>query len=298
MPAETEEAVPPPEITHLTPFELHGRGAVKKHLETREIISMEGFFARLAALDDAEDAPTWGHARDAGDALPPRPARLLRSVEGFCVFLPEDEEVPVLIVGETKALQRPVAELRPGQRVVLMPGSDRSSMLAELFDSFDQRLGPAYPLLYARALSEAWKNAGGSDRALAARVGVEEATVATWRRGEHRPQQDHVLYEVLKLSEIQPAWTQRTNIREYLSTVRGHHRQIAKIFDEAVVETVVELGDQARAQLEPLGLDLDAFFNSVQVVTVASVSDTSRDVPGSAIGQFLTADHPLLKIAA
>lgn len=296
--AESEAPVHPPEIVQLEPFALAGRGAVKERAETREIISMNDFFARLAALDDAEDTPTWGAGRDAGQTLPPRPARLLRSVEGFYVFLPEDEGVPVLIGGGSKALPRAVVELRPGQRVVLIPGSDRSSILAELFDSFDERLGPAYPLLYARAFAEAWRNAGGSDRALAGRVGVDEATVATWRRGEHRPQQDHVLFEVLKLSGLEPAWTNRMRIREYLATVRGHHRQIAKIFDEAVVETVVELGDHARRQLEPLGLDLDAFFNSVQVLTVASVSNTSHHVRGSSIGQFLTADHPLVKEAA
>lgn len=295
---EHDESVAPPAAAQLEPFTLSGRGTVKKRTETREIISMDGFFARLAALDD-EDVPTWGGGpRETGPTLLPRPARLVRSAEGFCVFLPEGEEVPVLVGGESRTLQCGVAELRPGQRIVLMPGSDRASMLAELFDSFDQRLGPAYPLLYARAFVEAYKNAGGTDRALAERVGVDEATVATWRRGEHRPQQDHVLFAVLELSGLEPAWTNRTKIREYLATVRGHHRQIAKIFDEAVVETVVELGDQARSRLEPLGLDLDAFFNSVQVIKVASVSGTSHDVPGAVVGQFLTPDHPLVKVVA
>jgi len=67
-------------------------------------------------------------------------------------------------------------------------------------------------LLYARAFAAAYTNAGGTDRSLAARLGVDEATVATWRRGEHRPQQDDVLYELLKLSDIEPAWTNRRKI--------------------------------------------------------------------------------------
>jgi hypothetical protein len=100
---------------------------------------------------------------------------------------------------------------------------------------------------------------------------------------------------VLKLSEIEPAWTNRLKIRKYLSTVRGAHRSIAKIFDEAVVETIIELDGPHLKRLEDLGLDLDDFLGSVQVLTVASVSAMNQDAPASAIGHFLTSDHPAVK---
>jgi hypothetical protein len=288
---------PEPIFERLEPFTLAGRGTAKKRAETKEIVTMDTFFAQLAALDDDEDAPVWPAGAGAADALVPRPARLLRTKEGFCVFLPEDEEVPVLIGADSRTLLRPVSELRAGQRVVLMPGADRASMLAELFERFDQRLGPAYPLLYARAFVAAYANAGGTDYALASRVGVDEGTVASWRRGEHRPQQDEVLFELLKLSEIEPAWTNRRKIRLYLGKVRGAHRAIAKVFDEAVAETIVELDGPHVKRLEQYGLDLDEFFSSVQVLTVVSVSQHNQDAPASAIGHFLASDHPAAREA-
>lgn len=294
--ADTSELEP--SIQQLDPFTLAGRGTAKTRVETKEIITMDSFFAQLAAINDDEDAPIWRSAAGSTAALAPRPARLLRTKEGFCIFLPEDEEVPVLIGSESRALLRPVSELRHGQRVVLMPGADRASMLAELFERFDQRLGPAYPLLYARAFEAAYAKAGGSDRALAARLGVDEATVATWRRGEHRPQQDDVLNALLKLSEIEPAWTNRRKIRHYLGTVRGAHRAIAKIFDEAVAETIVELDGPHVKRLEEYGFDLDEFLSSVQVLTITCVSEYNQDAPAGVIGHFLTADHPAIRKAA
>jgi hypothetical protein len=290
--------MPEPTFEELAPFTLIGRGATKTRAETKEIITMDSFFAQLAGIDDNDDSPVWNPSVGAVAILGPRPARLVHTKEGFYVCLPEDEEVPVLIGSESRTLLRRVAELRAGQRVVLMPGADRSSMLAELFERFDQRLGPAYPLLYARAFAAAHANAGGTDRALAARLGVEEATVATWRRGEHRPQQDEVLNELLKLSEIEPAWTNRRKIRHYLGTVRGAHRAIAKAFDEAVVETIVELDGPHVQQLEKYGIDMDEFAGSVQVLTIISVSEQNVYAPANVIGHFLTADHPVVREAA
>jgi hypothetical protein len=171
-------------------------------------------------------------------------------------------------------------------------------MLAELFERFDQRLGPAYPLLYARAFDAAYANAGGTDFALAVRLGVDQATVATWRRGEHRPQQEDVLFELIRLSEIAPAWTNRRKIRHYLGTVRGAHRAIAKVFDDAVVETIVELEGPHVERLEEYGLDLDEFLGSVQVLTITSVSAHNQDAPANLVGHFLTADHPAVREAA
>jgi hypothetical protein len=284
-------SAPGPTFERLDPFPLTGRRALKESSETKQIITMAGFFERLQ-YDDEEmsySSGSRGHEE--------RPARLLATVEGFYVYLAEDDEVPVLVQGE-KMIPRPVASLRPGQRIVLMPGADRSTMLADLFHAYDEKLGPAYPLLYARAFEAAWEQAGGTDAALAAKVGVEPSTVATWRRGEHRPQQDEHLNAVLKLSGIGPAWSSRSAIRTYLATVRGAHRTIAKIFDEAVVETVVELGGERQEQLATYGLDLDELLGSIQVLTVASVSEDSRSAPGNLIGHFLTADHIAVKGAA
>lgn len=297
-PACDETTVPEPTFEELAPFTLIGRGETKTRAETKEIITMDSFFAQLAGIDDDDDSPVWSPNVGTIATLAPRAARLIRTKEGFCVYLPEDEEVPVLIGSESRTLLRPVADLRAGQRVVLMPGADRSSMLAELFERFDQRLGPAYPLLYARAFTAAYTNTGGTDRSLAARLGVDEATVATWRRGEHRPQQDDVLNELLKLSEIEPAWTNRRKIRHYLGTVRGAHRAIAKAFDEAVVETIVELDGPHVQQLEKYGIDLDEFAGSVQVLTIISVSEQNVYAPANVIGHFLTADHPVVREAA
>lgn len=297
-PLRDDAPVPEPTFEELPPFTLIGRGETKTRAETKEIITMDSFFAQLAGIDDDDDSPVWNANVGTIASLGPRAARLIRTKEGFCIYLPEDEEVPVLIGSESRTLLRPVADLRAGQRVVLMPGADRSSMLAELFERFDQRLGPAYPLLYARALAAAYANTGGADRSLAARLGVDQATVATWRRGEHRPQQDDVLYELLKLSEIEPAWTNRRKIRVYLGTVRGAHRAIAKIFDEAVAETIVELDGPHVQQLDKYGIDLDEFAGSVQVLTIVSVSEQNLDAPANVIGHFLTADHPVVREAA
>lgn len=292
--APSEE--PAPEITfeRLEPFELSGRRAVKEMVETKEILSMESFFERM--LDDRDGETSYSSG--AGGGREQRSTRLLTSAEGFHVFLPEDAEIPVLIRDDRKLLTCPVAKLRAGQRVVLMPGSDRSSILADLFQSFDDRLGPVWVRLYDRAFDAAWANAGGTDVALAARVGVDWTTVASWRRREHRPQQDEHLNAVLRLSEIPQAWTFRTQIRAYLATVRGQHRLIAKILNEAVIETVVELEGTGRQQLEDLGLDLDEFLGSIQVLTVASVSSEIREAPSGLVGHFLTSDHPAVKGAA
>jgi hypothetical protein len=281
-----------PAFEQLAPFTLIGRGQARARAETKAVITMDSFFAQLAAIDDDDDSAMWRSTAGTPAVLGSRAARLIHTKEGFCVYLPEDEEVPVLVGAESHTLLRPVAELRAGQRVVLMPGADRASMLAELFERFDQRLGPAYPLLYERAFEAAYANAGGTDRALAVRLGVDEATVATWRRREHRPQQEDVLYELLRLSEIGPAWTHRRKIRHYLGTVRGAHRAIAKIFDEAVAETIVELDGPHVQRLEVYGLDLDEFLGSVQVLTITSVSADNQDTPANVIGHFLPADHP------
>jgi len=103
---------------------------------------------------------------------------------------------------------------------------------------------------------------------------------------------------LLRLSEIEPAWTNRKKIRHYLGTVRGAHRAIARVFGEAVAETIVELDGPHVQRLEEYGLDLDEFLGSVQVLTIASVSEHNHDAPASVIGHFLTADHPVVREAA
>ena len=61
-------------------------------------------------------------------------------------------------------------------------------------------------------------------------------------------------------------------IRLYLARVRGMHRLIGRVFNNAAAEAAVSDGGEARAQLEALtGLGLRDFFESVQVMTVEKI---------------------------
>ena len=163
---------------------------------------------------------------------------------------------------------------------------------------FDERLGPAYPLLYARALArgvgERWRQ---RPRACL-RVGVDEATVATWRRGEHRPQQDDVLFEVLKLSGLEPAWTNRKKIREYLATVRGptarSRRSSTRLSSRRSSNSATARASSSSSSASTW-TPSSARCRCSRLPVSPTRAMTSR---ASAIGQFLTVDHPLVREAA
>jgi hypothetical protein len=262
------------------------------------VTRMMAFFSEIAGM-------THGNMTADGNAAAPRPAEhdgraavdavLVQTRQHTSVALPVGTKVDQLVAGKLRSVA--VEDLIDGAQVVLVDGNQRGTVAHDLMDSWDERFGPARVFydLYLQAFDAAWVNAGGSDGDLAEIVGVQPGTVRMWRVGENlAPQQDAPLKAILQTSANQDAINNFAQIRHYLRTVRGMHRLIGRILNEAVAETLVADEGPAQRELQELtGLDLTDFFASLQVFTVSGVI-AAGPIPAARLGRFLAVDDPIV----
>jgi hypothetical protein len=262
---------------------------------------MMAFFSEIAAMNDGDlpdDLTRPSQAPAAHDACATVDAVLVRTRQHTSVALPAGTKVDQLVAGKLRSV--PVDDLADGARVVLVDGNQRGTVVHDLMESWDERFGPARVFydLYLQAFQAAYVNAGDADAALAQVVGVQPGTVRLWRIGENlAPQQDAPLKAILEQSGNRDAVSNFAQIRHYLRTVRGMHRLIGRILNEAVSETLVADDGPAQRELQELtGLDLTDFFASLQVFTVCGVIPAGP-VPAARLGRFLAADDPIVTTA-
>lgn len=260
------------------------------------VTRMMAFFSEIAALNDGElpDAPPRGS--DTTDTTSAAvEAVLVITRERTAIALRAGTKVDQMVAGRLRPIL--VEDLADGARIVLVDGNERGTVLHDLMEAWDERFGPARVFydLYLQAFQAAYDNAGGTDAGLAKIAGVQPATVRTWRIGESlAAQQDGPLEAILKHSGNAIAAENFKQIRHYLGTVRGMHRLIGRILNDAVAETLVADDGPAQHELQELtGLDLSSFFASLQVFTVSAVT-TAGTVPAARLGRFLAADDPIV----
>ena len=262
---------------------------------------MMAFFSEIAAMNDGDlpDDPTRPGREPTGqDACATVDAMLVRTLQQTAVALAAGTKVDQLVAGKLRSV--PVNDLADGAQVVLVDGNQRGTVVHDLMESWDGRFGPARVFydLYLQAFQAAYVNAGDTDAALAQVVGMQPGTVRLWRIGENlAPQQDAPLMAILEQSGNRDAISNFAQIRHYLRTVRGMHRLIGRILNEAVSETLVADDGPAQRELQELtGLDLTDFFSSLQVFTVCGVIPAGP-VPAARLGRFLGADDPIVTAA-
>lgn len=257
---------------------------------------MMSFFSEIAAMNNGDlldAAATGGHP--AGEPRGTVDALLVRTHEKTSVALPAGTKIDQIVVGKLREVL--VEELVGGAQIVLVDGNQRGTVVHDLMNAWDEQFAPARVFydLYLQAFHAAYENAGGTDTALAQLVGVQPGTVRLWRKGENlAPQQDAPLKAILEQSGNPDAVANFTQIRLYLRTVRGMHRLIGRVLNEAVAETLVADDGPAQRELQNLtGLDLSDFFASLQVFTVSGVTPAG-DLPPARLGRFLAADDPIV----
>lgn len=290
-------------VQALEPIGFGGRKTVKEAEPPSDSVSrMMDFFAKIAELGDGDlpDAQAPGAPAD-GDASPQVAAEavLISTRQRTSIALLPDAKVDRLVEG--KLVATTVAQLAEGHHVALVDGNERGTLVHDLMEAWDETFGPARVFydLYLQAFAAAYEAAGGTDVALAAELGVHSGTVRAWRQRDNlAPQQDAPLKELLRLSGNESAVSHFPQIRLYLRTVRGMHRLIGRILNEAVAETLVtDDGPQQRELQELTHMDLTDFFAALQVFTVAGTTIV-RDVPASRLGRFLAVDDPIVTEAS
>jgi DNA-binding transcriptional regulator YdaS (Cro superfamily) len=218
------------------------------------------------------------------------------------MFLREDAEVTLITTEDGQPHVSPALAgmLEAGDRIAVLPGSERGGLLAELMAAWDENLAlvkERYLPMYHEALWRSEHNCGGA-AGLAHRIGVHPSTVSTWLRGHNRPQQPAHLRRLLELSGHEPATRNQAVIAEYFSRTRGAHRLIGRVLNDCVQETVVygaAGGENIDKLRELVGTDLTDLFDDVHVLRVAYVSAPHDGVPAGVCGSFLDPDDPYLK---
>ena len=263
-----------------------------------------GFWETAPALYDTELALDDGDERagEPGAASAAGRARLVSFLDGPPMFLAEDADCTVVVTPEHGGDEPDVmtlhpGELEPGMRIALLPGSERGGLLAELMAAWDEGIAlvrARYEPMYDRALDAAVHRHGLDG--VAAAVRLTSAAVRQWRDGRAWPGSAPALRRLLELSGDEEALRNQALIQDYFSRVRGAHRYIGRVLNDAVGETVLhERGRDSIPKLEALvGRDLTDLFDATSVLTVQRVSEP-RDVPAGVCGSFLDPDDPYLK---
>ena len=309
-PVESLASAPPPsppKIEQVEPFEIPGRREPKTLELGESVHRMQDHWGEYLELEhEAVEEPGSGKVNSSHEERPGDgahqgagrlvPARLVRLRSSDYVYFPVNGTVDVIFA--QRSLPQPVKAVRSGQTIVFMEGSERGSILTELFEYFDDQYGPAkvYGVLWRRALLAALERAG-SESALAQTLEppVTEETVHNWRVGlVLAPQDEEHINQVIGLSGEQVAQHNRRGIRRYIERVRGAHRKLGRIFNRAVVEQLREPGGPEHRKLEEMlgGVDLTKLFRSVELRTIDWVATESRDVSPSLLGRTLRHDHP------
>jgi hypothetical protein len=310
-PVESLALTPPPsspEVEQVEPFEIPGRREPKTLELGNSVHRMQDHWEEYLQLEhgdepDSAEEDVCTHERkgdgeyEAAGRLVS--ARLVRFESCAYVYFRVDGTVDVLFA--ERPLPQAVKAVRPGQTIIFMEGSERGSVLTELFEHFDDQYGPAkiYGELWRRALLAALEKAG-SETALAQMLkpSVTDETVRNWRSGlVLAPQDEGHVDQIIDLSGEQVAQHNHRGIRRYIERVRGAHRMLGRIFNRAVVEQLWEPGGPEQRKLEEMlgGVDLTELFSSVELRTVAWAATESRDVPPSLLGRTLRRDHPELR---
>ena len=284
-------------VEKLASIGFGGRKAVEDAPPPDDAVTrMMTFFSEIAAMNDghlpevvATPDQVGDHSRVMVDAM------LVQTLQRTSVALLAGTKVDQLVAGKLRPVR--VEDLANGAQVVLVDGNQRGTVMHDLMEAWDETFGPARVFydLYLQAFQAAYENAGGTDAALAALVGVQPATVRTWRTGENlAPQQDAPLKVILARSGNADAARNFPQIRHYLRTVRGMHRLIGRVLNEAVAETLVADDGPAQRELQDLTrMDLTNFFTSLQVFSVATVT-AAGPVRAARLGRFLAADDPIV----
>jgi hypothetical protein len=267
-----------------------GNGHV--HALMEEIVSLHG--------QDVDDEKVERGTRSPRGTTGTVAARRISFVEGPVLIVADDAWLDVVwtagTLGAVKVIEKPPAELQTGNRVIVMPGSMRGSLLQELMAAWDKRLGPvrfAYQSLWQAALEAAAEKLGRAG--LASRLDVTVGTVDAWLdpvKGSMWPQQKSWMREILDIARDtnEKAWENRAPIVRYIERTRGAHRVIGRLLNRAVTEAVTGVGTRWTRELEKrVGQTVEDQLAAAQFLTVKEVGALEQ-VPPRQIGLFIDPD--------
>jgi hypothetical protein len=307
--ATTQAASQPPALLELAPFtcddsfateadysDSDGGGHVRALLE--EMVSLYGQeidpeeIGRFQNREHVSRGPTLG--------------RRIVFAEGPTLIVDADACLDVLRTagrhGAAKVVEKPVAEIERGNRLIVLPGSKRGSLLQELMDAWDQQLVPiryVYENLWQAALEAAVEKL--TENGLARHLGVTPGTVADWRdvnRGARWPQQRSWMREVIALSDHEKAQENAAGIVRYIQRTRGAHRFIGRLLNRAVAESVAGGNPRWVRQLEGfVGREVEGQLAAAQYLTVEEIGEP-EEMPARLIGQFIDPDDATMRGAA
>jgi len=228
-------------------------------------------------------------------------ARLVTFLDGPSMYFRDDADCTVVVQPEDRKDDPDVTSLRPeqlqrGMRLAVLPGSERGGLLYELMAAWDEGLvlvRHRYERMYRRALDAAIER--HSPEGLAAIVGLGEAAVRSWHAGRTWPGHAESLVRMLEASGDEEAIKNQAPINSYFNRVRGAHRYIGRVLNEAVGDTVLHhtKGDSVRKLEKLVGMDLTDLFDATSVLTVEMVSEP-RPIPAQVCGHFLDPSDPYL----
>jgi hypothetical protein len=228
-------------------------------------------------------------------------ARIVHFENAPPVALRDDRPVDVIADADGDGLDdivsKPPAELRVGEHIAFLAGTEHQSLRDALMAAWDETLAVERQLLeplWRTAIESAVAKHGIA--AVAARCGRHEGTVRSWADDRAAPQRSSDFEAVLRASEHDGAWQARAAIWTFLQTTRNVHRLIGKKLLAAVAESLSEAGDQ------PAVRDLEALTRT----PVGDLLDTAEDLVVARVGparpaaladcgHFLNPDHPLLQ---
>lgn len=303
---QSDSALPAEEslLVELEGYRETGKEARKRD-EPHEFPAPDAeFWKRLPELYGMELAADDGRFEDGGDAEGggySGLARLVTFLDGPSMYFRDDADCTVVVQPDDHKGDPDVASLCPeqlqrGMRLAVLPGSERGGLLDELMAAWDEGLvlvRHRYERMYRRALDAAIER--HSPEGLATIVGLSEAAVRSWHAGRAWPGSAESLVRLLEASGDEEAIKNQALINSYFNRVRGAHRYIGRVLNEAFGDTVLHhtKGDSVRKLEKLVGMDLTDFFDATSVLTVETVSEP-RSIPAQVCGHFLDPSDPYL----
>ena len=234
------------------------------------------------------------------------PARRIKFAEGPELIVAADGSMDVIraagAFGNLKVVELAVSLLKPNDRVIVLPGSKRGSLLEELMAEWDLQWGAirfVYQNLWQEALEATVEELGQQGVADACEVTV--ATVDDWldpQRGAMWPQQRWQMRRILQLSGHGKAQENGASIVRYISRTRGKHRRIGYLLNRAVTEAVTGGGARWTRQLERLvGRPLEDALTAAQFLRVETIGEP-EELPLRLVGHFNDPDDESMRGAA
>lgn len=275
---------------------LDAAGNGHMHALLEEIVSLHG--------KDVDDDEVERRARSPrclpGATTGTASARRITFVEGPVLIVAADASLDVVWTagakGAVKVIEKTPDDLVAGNRLIVLPGAKRGSLLQELMGAWDQRLGPvrfAYQSLWQAAIEAAAEKLGRPG--LASRLGVTVGTVDGWLdpvKGSMWPQQRSWMREILDIARDrhEKAWENRAPIIRYIERTRGAHRVIGRLLNRAVTEAVTGSGTRWTRELEKrVGQTVEDQLAAAQFLTVKEVGPLEQ-LPPNQIGLFIDPD--------